>query len=336
MMRQKQQRIVVVTRETRMEGLLHRWATKGQTKFAFKQARARSAANAGNLELAVAVQSSDEDDDFMDIESEDTTYQQAVKQLTRELDVGLPVQVIDRQYLPSIDFEMCSVVVVIGQDGLVANVAKYVGDVPIIGVNPDPGRFDGVLLPFQLHNVRSTVLRVLNHQSRLQDVTLAEATLHDGQKMLAFNDFFIGAHTHVSARYELQIGNESEEQSSSGVLVATGAGSTGWISSVLNMTKGVADFFVSPIDGQASMQMQRNDPRLTWVVREPFQSQTSGIQHVCGTIEKPDELILESRMSSGGVIFSDGIEADFLDFNGGAIVRIGVADQRAQLVMPNR
>ena len=66
--------------------------------------------------------------------------------LTRELDFGLPIQVIDRQYLPTIDFDMCTVVVVIGQDGLVANTAKYVGDVPIIGVNPDPDRFDGVLL----------------------------------------------------------------------------------------------------------------------------------------------------------------------------------------------
>jgi NAD kinase len=335
MFRQQQPRIVVVTRETRMEGLRKRWTTKGQARFMFKQAKAVAAAKAGDLDAAAAVQMAD-DDDFFDLETEDTTYHGAVRQLTRELDFGFPVQVIDRQYLPSIDFEMCTVVVVIGQDGLVANTAKYVGDIPIIGVNPDPTRFDGVLLPFHLENARSQVSRVLKQQAVMRSVTLAEAVLHDGQKLLAFNDLFIGARTHVSARYEIHVGELSEPQSSSGVLVATGAGSTGWMSSVVNMTRGVAGWLGTPIDQEKGIRMRSDDPYLTWAVREPFQSQTSDVDLVCGNLEEGDALVIESRMSSGGVIFSDGIEADYLDFNGGAIARIGVARQRARLVVPTR
>ena len=41
-----------------------------------------------------------------------------------------------------------------------ANVAKYVGDQPLVGVNPDPTRFDGVLLPFAVR-ARGAVRRVL-------------------------------------------------------------------------------------------------------------------------------------------------------------------------------
>lgn len=316
-----------------MEGLLRRWATKGQAKFRFKQNRAVAAAQVGDMEAALAAQR-EEDADFLEIEDEDETYHSAVRELQRQLDFGLPVQVIDREYLPSIDFDMCSVVVCVGQDGLVANTAKYVGSVPIVGVNPDPARFDGVLLPYQLHNARGAVQGVLSGKTSLAEVTLAQATLHDGQTLLAFNDFFIGAASHVSARYEIHVAGRSEPQSSSGVLVATGAGSTGWMSSVFNMALGVARTFGAPVDPGVRPVMKWDDPSLLWAVREPFLSQMSGIGLVAGRIRTGEELTLESRMPQGGVVFSDGIESDFLEFNGGSIVRIGIAPHRARLVVP--
>jgi hypothetical protein len=38
-------------------------------------------------------------------------------------------------------------------------------------------------------------------------------------------------------------------------------------------------------------------------------------------------------MASGGVIFSDGVEEDFLTFGAGATARIRPAKQRARLVV---
>ncbi len=332
-MLQQQPRIVVVTRETRLEGLLQRWATKGQARFVFQRAKAAAAVQAGNLTEAAAAQTSDSEV-FDELEQEDETYGTSVRELTRDLDFGLPVQVIDRRYLPTYDFGLCSAVVVVGQDGLVANTAKYVGGVPIVGVNPDPARFDGVLLPFEVPDARRAVSRVLNDQALVREVTLAQATLQDGQKMLAFNDLFVGARSHVSARYELRTAAESETQSSSGVLICTGAGSTGWMSSVFNMTRGVARCFGGNPPTDLAPTMNWGDAFLLWTVREPFISRTSGADLVAGRIDARHELVIESRMSSGGVIFSDGVEADFLDFNGGSIARIGVADQRARLVVP--
>jgi hypothetical protein len=78
------------------------------------------------------------------------------------------------------------------------------------------------------------------------------------------------------------------------------------------------------------------DPSLFWAVREPFRSQRSGISLVAGQLQDGEELVIESRMAAGGVIFSDGIEADFLPFNGGTIARVGIAPQRARLVVPAR
>ena len=51
----------------------------------------------------------------------------------------------------------------------------------------------------------------------------------------------------------------------------------------------------------------------------------------CPPVE-PDELMIESPMPAAGVVFSDGVEQDFLPFNSGAIVRIQVSQQRANLV----
>jgi len=329
---QRQPRIVVVTRETRMEGLLARWATRGQAKFVFQRAKAAAAVQAGNLDAAA--ESLEDDEDFDDLEDEDRTYHESIRQLTRELDFGLPVQTLGRQYLPTFDPDMCAVVVVVGQDGLVANTAKYVRSVPIVGVNPDPARFDGVLLPYQVAGARDAVGRVLKDSARIKNVTMAEALLHDGQRLLAFNDLFIGAKSHVSARYELTWKGKSESQSSSGILVSTGAGSTGWMSSVFNMARGVLRSFGGSHVKSAPVRLDWSDRSLLWAVREPFASRTSGISLVAGKVSHSDEIVVESRMSAGGVIFSDGIESDFLEFNSGATARIGVARQQARLVMP--
>lgn len=326
-------RIAVVTRETRLQGIVQRWGTRGQANFLFKRNKAVAAVQRGDLEATALNTQSGDDEDFLDMEREDDTYQDAIKQLVRDLDFGIPVQTIDRRYLPNYDFGMCEAVVVVGQDGLVANTAKYVGEVPIVGVNPDPQRFDGVLLPYGLSQARRAVELVLRGAARVKSVTLAQATLHDGQTLLAFNDLFIGAQTHESARYELEVDGRRESQSSSGILVSTGAGSSGWMSSVGNMARGVLSAMGVPTPPADWLRLPWDARALVWAVREPFLSRTSGVDLVAGKLGEGRELIVESRMPVRGVIFSDGVESDRLEFNGGAIARIGIAPQRATLVV---
>jgi hypothetical protein len=161
---------------------------------------------------------------------------------------------------------------------------------------------------------------------------LAEVTLNDGQRMLAFNDFFVGCRTHVSARYVLECAGRREPQSSSGVLISTGAGSTGWMSSVFNMASGVGK--ICGRDSVAGLRLERNDRRLIWAVREPFVSKTSRAELVAGLLGDGDELEIESLMPESGVIFSDGIESDFLPFTSGTIAHVAASRQTANLVVP--
>jgi NAD kinase len=302
-------KIVIVTRRTRLQELVERFNTHSQAKFYIEHSGG----------------------DFADYEREDDSYRTALDLVRRSLDFELPHQLVDRALVPTYKFQKEDVVVTLGQDGLVANTAKYAGAQPIVAVNPEPTRFDGILLPFLPDQARTAVGQVLDAKAAFREVTLADATLNDGQRLLAFNDLFLGARSHVSALYRIVSGKRSETQSSSGVLVSTGAGSTGWISSVFNMASGVTSFCGGqPVTG---IRMPWEDRRLLYVVREPFISRHSQAGIVAGMLETGEELVLESLMPSGGAIFSDGMEADFLQFNSGAIVRVRAAEQRAHLVV---
>jgi len=303
------EKLVVVTRKTRLAELIERLNTRGQAKFYLEHSGG----------------------DFAEYEAEDQAYQRSLAMVQRALDLGLPRQHLDRSLVPTYRFAATDVVVVLGQDGLVANVAKYAGAQPIVGVNPDPVRYDGILLPWQPADVRRAVAAVLEGAAATRAVTLAQATLNDGQRLLAFNDLFLGARTHVSARYRIRVGDTAEAQSSSGVLVSTGAGSTGWISSVFNMAAGVTAFTGGHAGG--GVRLDWEDPRLLYAVREPFISRHSTARLVAGYVPPGGELVLESRMPTGGVIFSDGIEHDFLHFNAGASARVQTSAKRAILVV---
>jgi NAD kinase len=303
------EKIIIVTRRTRLQELVARFNTKAQARFYIEH-------SGGN---------------FSDYEMEDDEYRRSFDQLSKSLDMGLKLQVIDRDFLPTFMFMPQDIVVTLGQDGLVANAAKYVNGQPIIAVNPSPRIFDGVLLPFLPGSVAGAVDRLVREKAVFRDVTMAEAKLTDGQSLLAFNDLFIGPKTHVSARYRIVWSGKSEPQSSSGVLVSTGAGSTGWLSSIFNMTRGVAGLAGAPF--AVPTQLEWEDLRLVFVVREPFISRHSRAEIVAGMIAPGQELVLESLMPSGGVIFSDGTEADFLKFDSGVTAVIRASDQKAHLVM---
>ncbi|MCC6336601.1 MAG: NAD+ kinase [Myxococcales bacterium] len=317
-------KLVLVTRKTRLDGLLARFNTAGNAKFYLSQAGL----------------------DFEDYQREHDTYAKSLEKTRGALEsFGLKLQVLERAVAPTYLFAPSDVVVALGQDGLVANVAKYVGAQPLVGVNPDPERFDGVLLPFRVDQAKRAVDATVTGRAKVREVTLAEAALSDGQKLLAFNDLFVGARTHVSAHYRLRVLGPREgkvkgpkssaapwvRHSSSGVIVSTGAGSTGWLSSVCAMAAAVA----GALGGKAGepVRLGWEDPRLFYVVREPFASKHSSAAHAVGFLEAGTKLELESLMPSGGVIFSDGVEDDALSFTSGLVARIGPSAQRARLVV---
>jgi len=224
------------------------------------------------------------------------------------------------------------IVVVVGQDGLVANTLKYLNGQPLIAVNPDPARYDGILLPFRTNDIKHVARDVLSGRRGQKEITMASAELNNGQSLLAVNDFFIGRRTHVSARYTVRINGKEEKQSSSGIIVSTGLGSTGWLKSVIAGAKGISKTLAGR-ETFANFDAPKWDSNfLYYSVREPFPSNTTSAGLVFGKIaDAPMQII--SQMPENGVIFSDGIEEDFLQFNSGLAAKISVAPQKGRLVV---
>ncbi|MCB0642101.1 MAG: sugar kinase, partial [Phaeodactylibacter sp.] len=236
---------IIVKNKTRLEVLTERFNTRAQTRFYIES-------SGGS---------------FADYQAEHDTFYAALESLQAQLSGTLKNKLLEREHLPNYIFSENNLIIVIGQDGLVANTAKYANGVPIIAVNPDKQRYDGVLLPFDTQDFMTAIRQVLEGQHPSRKVRFAEAKLNDGQSLLAFNDLFIGAASHTSARYKIQYGKSVEEQSSSGVIISTQAGATGWLSSIFNMAYGVTGLF------ERQLTLKRPNlkaDQLLFAVREPF------------------------------------------------------------------
>lgn len=299
---------IIVKNKTRLEMLTERFNTKAQARFYIERS--------GGV--------------FEDYQVEHEKFKDSLALMQRQLSRVIKNKIVERNFLPSFIFSKNQVVIVIGQDGLVANTAKYVNEVPIIAVNPDSERYDGYLLPFKPTNFIGAVEKVIANKFNSKTVVLAEAVLNDGQRLLAFNDLFIGAASHVSARYKISYNQKTEEHSSSGIIISTKSGSTGWLSSIFNMTFGMDQFMEN--DGAEKKMANLKDDQLMFTVREPFLSKKTQTDIIAGIVTDQSKLVLESYMPNNGVIFSDGIESDFLSFNSGAIATIGVAKEKVKLV----
>jgi NAD kinase len=306
------EKIVLVTLKTRLEELIERFNTREQAKFYIE-----------HMGL-----------NFADYEREHDVYTKAIQRLRRDLEgLTAKMQVIDRWFLPNFLFTPRDLVVALGRDGLVANTAKYLDGQPIVGVNPDPARYDGILVRFSVGRAKAGVVRVLEERAVYNAVTMAEVVLNDSQRLLAFNDFYIGMRNHVSSRYSLTWHGQNEQQSSSGIIVSTGAGSTGWLSSTQHMAVAVSRLLLRDKAPKLPiLRLNWDDPRLVFVVREPFLSKASGVRLTAGMVEQAETLQLESHMPDGGIIYSDGVDTDVLAFNSGTVATIRAAQRQARLV----
>ncbi|GMU42600.1 MAG: hypothetical protein IT479_10155 [Xanthomonadales bacterium] len=299
-------RVVLVTRRTPLEALLERFGTRGQAEF-YLRTRGQDLGWAqgvhDRLQAALA------------------TVQQSIPSWQRRVR-------IDREDLDRFLFAPDDIVAIVGQDGLVPNVAKYLRGQLVIGINPDPGQYDGVLCRHRPQFFAPLLVYAnLGAQRRpdapwtVEERSLALVRREDGQQLRALNEVYVGHASHQSARYRIASGSQRERHSSSGVIAATGTGATGWARSIAAQRS-----LAAPLPQPA-------EPRLAWFVREPFPSVATGIAVNFGYVEPDAPLRLESEMDEGGVIFADGIESDRLEFLAGQRCEIGLAPERLRLLV---
>lgn len=291
------ERVVILTRLTEKSALERRYGTAQQASFMMARAKAGAA-------------------DFGRVVKTDASQVRGLDLVRRAFPRDIQIVEIDRALVAQFVFDPGDLVVALGQDGLVANVGKYLNGQPLAGVNPDPDNFEGALLPFTVESFTSALPAILSGQRPMRSVVLAQATTDDGQMLRGFNEIFIGAPTHQSARYRLSFAAASELQSSSGIVVSTGSGSTGWLRSLAG-------------DGAV---FDPAEAVLRFRVREAWPGRGYGAALIAGDATRGNPLIAESHMANG-VVFADGIEDDAIAFDAGVTVRIEPSERRVNLLM---
>lgn len=230
-----------------------------------------------------------------------------------------------REDIDRFRFDPSDVIMAVGWDGLVPNVAKYLTGQPVFGINPF-GVSQKMMLwePHRAKIIYHVILPSLG--SYLQARTMAMATLEDGRSLVAMNEIFCGHRSHQSAKYDITHEGKTEYHSSSGFIVTTGTGLTGWALSLANAMKvDLKDYDLDP-----------TDQRLLFLVREAWTGPGTGtsIQH--GDVDVDSPLTAVSKIQDGGILFGDGIESDSLEFNWGTKVTFAPAPQPLMLATPKK
>ncbi|MEU4359345.1 hypothetical protein [Streptomyces virginiae] len=291
-------RAVLVHRRTEYEELLARHGTHGQAAF-FLSSRGRS---------------------IDEVVGRHDRTRQALREVAAAVPLTWRSSRVERADLDRFLFAPEDVVVVVGQDGLVANTAKYLRGQPVVGIDTDPGRNPGVLVRHRCADT-GPLLRAAAG-SRAEELTMVEAVADDAQRLLALNEIYLGPPGHQTARYRLGPDGENgpgEAQASSGVLVGTGTGATGWLRS-LWLERGSTTGLPAPCE-----------ERLLWFVREAWPSPATGTSRVAGELGRGQGLRLTVE-SDRLVVFGDGMEADALELTWGQSVRLGIAETSLRLV----
>ena len=301
-------KVVIIKKKTRLEELVARFNTVDQAEFYVEHMGA----------------------DFKDYRDEHDNYYKALEAVRNDAKLFARVQEIDNEYIPNMIFGEKDIVITLGQDGLVVNAMKYLNGQPLIGVNSDPLRWNGDLSVFHPDEMRDVIPAVIGNTYRSTDITMAKACTKDGQELYAVNDFFVGVEDHTSARYKISFGEKTENQSSSGIIISTPLGFGGWHKSVLAQFRGMARAF--GLGEIKEKPVGWYEQELIYQVREPFPSVSTRADLVYGSIAGGEKLKVVSNMPEKGIVFSDGVLEDSIEFRSGMEVTIEVADRKGKLV----
>jgi NAD kinase len=291
-------RVVLVHRRTELTELLERHGTRGQAAF-YLRTRGRRIEDLADRHEAVT---------------------SALAAVAAAIPPDWRRGLLERADLPRFLFAPDDLVVVVGQDGLVANVAKYLADQVVIGIDPEPGRNPGVLVPHQPKAAAGLLAAVVGAAPAIVELSMVTAVIDDGQELTALNEIYLGQPTHQTARYTLRVpGGQTEAQASSGLIVATGTGGTGWSRSAW-------------LERHSSVALPApTEARLAWFVREAWPSPATGTALTEGSLAGSEVLEVTAE-SDQLVLFGDGVESDTVPLTWGQSARLRISSRSLRLL----
>ncbi|RIL12220.1 MAG: hypothetical protein DCC75_00845 [Proteobacteria bacterium] len=230
-----------------------------------------------------------------------------------------PSQIVWRGELRPEQIRGAKAVIALGGDNHLQWVARWMVDGYMIGVNSDPARSEGALTRFQAADLPQLLERLAAGEFLIADWTRLEGEI-DGKPIdLALGEYFIGETERAfMSRHVIKVAGLSEEQKCSGLLVTTGAGSTGWYNSASRYLHAGGDPF------------SRTERLARFLVTEPYQGKLASSELLEGSFDAGEELVIHSLNDSRGIVTADSNSR--YTFGRGSVARIRISEDALKVV----
>lgn len=187
------------------------------------------------------------------------------------------------------DFDDVDMVISLGGDGTFVRAGNFVKNQLIFGINSDPETSEGALVSLFSNDVEK-LNDIIDGKYKTMIRERARVVLNEKEiRELVVNAVFVGAASQFHcSRYVVDFKGHKEEHRSSGILVSTGSGSTGWFKSA---------------GGEI---FKHDEKKLKFIIREPYNGdRLYRPELVSGEIADGESIEIISTRDYGGVVAVD-------------------------------
>ncbi len=211
-------------------------------------------------------------------------------------------------------------VISFGGDNHFQYVAHFLDKQFLIGMNSDPARSDGALAYFTVQDIKRVLKKLEEGDFLIEEWTRLQIEINNKKiETLAVCEVFVGETARKDmSRHILLYKGKKEEQKSSGILIATGAGSTGWYDSSVRYLYRNGNKF------------SKTEKTVRFLVTEPYRGKISGFSLLEGELLPDEKLTIQSLNDSSGKILIDA-QQEF-DFQRGSTCRIQISKEPLRVI----
>ena len=215
----------------------------------------------------------------------------------------------------SLDYSRYDLIITVGGDGTFLEAARQIKEQIIWGVNSDPVWSVGRFCSGTPKNFEVLLDKILDNKAKMRKINRLRLTFSDDtQSMNVLNDILICHHNPAAmSRYYVKIGKIKEEQRSSGIWIATAAGSSGGLRSA------------------GGRLLPEEDKRFQYKPRELYYGKNTSYK-LEGSVLNPAQNITLTSLMLEGVVFVDGSHV-CLPFSFGSKVFVGKSPNPLKIIL---
>ena len=218
---------------------------------------------------------------------------------------------IERSAIKKTVFKNRNLIIAVGGDGTLLRTSHFIKDELLFGVNSNPNRKEGFFMSSCKNDFEKKFDMFLKNKFYIEKLARLKSKINKKEICPALNEVFIGNKIpYKTSHYKIFLGNKTEEQKSSGVLVGTSSGSNAWLKSV-----GIKPFSSSK--------------KFYFIVRDPYTGKLTKPLLTKGFIGNNKILKIKSGMDNGIVAVDSNKE---YKFKNGSTIEIALSKNSLNVI----